>query len=415
MGVFFITICVILLVFSVKYFKKICNPISNYSIIFILAGLLFIKDEYLAETIKEKGFFFLIIGTFIFTGSFLLANLLKKNERRKYTYNLRVVNKLINFIIITSLISIALSLYEILNISGSIKNIIFNSTWVRIQYLNRPNKVLIGIIGNFSNMTTLVLTPLFSIAYINNLKNIKLKLGLVITLRLILSIITMSKDSFLIFFFLLLIAFIENIRKINLEIKFLIKKGIYFVGVIIFLLLIIALQRSYIGTRYESYLEAVFGTVERYLYLPLEAFSKLISSSNDIIITKGRYSFRPIFNMFSYFGFGERISIIQDAVVTKSGNVYTMFGTMYRDFKEMGIIFVSIIYGIFCGSMYSRNNQRKLSKIYINSLVGMVLFFSYYDFKFIQTVYVLTIFYAIILEKILFSKLYFVKTEKRRK
>ena len=115
----------------------------------------------------------MIIGTFIFTGSFLLANLLKKNERRKYTYNLRVVNKLINFIIITSLISIALSLYEILNISGSIKNIIFNSTWVRIQYLNRPNKVLIGIIGNFSNMTTLVLTPLFSIAYINNLKNIR--------------------------------------------------------------------------------------------------------------------------------------------------------------------------------------------------------------------------------------------------
>ena len=409
MGTLFILNCIILSIFSIWYLKKVCNPLSNYSIGFILASIFFIQESYLGNLFKEKGFFFLMIGTLIFIGSFLFILFFKKRIKIRYVYNLKTVNLLINLTIFLSIFLLFLSLYEVLNFSGNIKNILFNSSSIRNQYLSREGNFLISFFGSISNMTILILSCLFPIGYSNKLKNINIKFVLVILLRLFLSIVTMSKESFLIFLIIILVSFTENISKRSLEIRFLIKKGIYFIGVVVILLLVIALQRSYIGIRYSSYTEAVLKTIGKYLYLPLEAFSRLIEITNNLEETKGIYSFRPIFNILSYLGIAERVSIIQNAVALNSANVYTMFGTMYRDFKEVGIILISILYGIFCGSLYSKYNQRKLSKVYINSLVGMVLFFSYYDFKFIQTVYIISIFYAIILEKVLFSKLYVTK------
>ena len=82
---------------------------------------------------------------------------------------------------------------------------------------------------------------------------------------------------------------------------------------------------------------------------------------------------------------------------------------MYRDFGIRGIIFLSLLFGLLLGVLYDRKTQR-FDRVVCNSIIGMIMIFTFYDFKLIQTIYPISILYAWILEKIIRKRLYIYNT-----
>lgn len=404
----FLLICIVFHLFSIAYYKKIFNAVGFFLFMFIASALCTLCNNEIPQSVMDYGFIWISIGVIVFLLSFFIGQSTEGNTtRRKVTvcYNLVTVNLLINICLVSNVICLLLALYEVLPIAGSIQNILLNSTWVRNEYLNRHSNFIIAIVGNWANMTSLVLVCLFPIATNNKLKYIRVRLVAVILVKACVSIVTLSKDALVLYTVLLVVAYIDYFPNIKKEIEFLRKNVKWMLFILIVLFTIVAMQRSYIGTRYDNYFEAVMGTFTGYLSVPVESFSQLISS-NLSQYTQGQLSFRPIANLLSIFGLGDKVDIKQDVINGTDSNVYTMFGTMYRDFGCFGIIFISIMYGLICGLIYRRQHNKKLSQLFVNSMVTMVFAFAYYDFKFIQTIYVASIIYAVILEKILINKLY---------
>lgn len=406
----FILNCSLLFLISFLYYRKIFSAVGFYTIIFILASFCVFITFAGHKEVLYKGYLWITIGSNIFIITFFICqqSLNKKfinKKEKEIVYNLKVVNFLLNICLLILIFSVILSFYEVLPIAKNIKSIFFNSTAVRYQYLAREKKILFSIFGNIFNMTSLFLICLFPIAIENKLKNAKVKLYLSICLRMFSSLLTMSKESLILFLVIFIAAYMDYLSNYKKEIKFLKKNIKYFILIIVIFFTLISIQRSYIGTRYNNYREAIFGTIINYLSIPIISFSELISKK-IIEYSYGALSFRPVINLLSYFGLTARIDIKQNLIEGTSSNVYTMFGTMYRDFGFKGIILISIIYGVLCGLIYKKKSNKKLFYLYVNALTVFVFAFSYYDFKFIQTVYVVSILYAAVLEKILKKKLY---------
>lgn len=397
-----ICICFSMCWLGIKYYKKWLNPLCLFCVPFLIASLSAIfSDKY--ENIIDDAIFWIALGIIGVSLSFLFGQTVKIKKKRKAIYNLEMVDKMSKWCVVFAIMDFLLALYVVLNIAGSVSQLFYNGTYVRFQYLQRKTSLLINVLGWFFaiNYYTLLPTLVLSLKY--KRKNSKIELFIVILLRLLLSIVTMSKESFIVFIVIFVAIMIDTMETKRQEINFYKKYSIWFVGLVFILLFIISIQRSYLDYRYSSYFNAIWGTVEYYFAVPIISFAALLKTNSNFL--HGRITFRAFYNILSYLGVGTKSSIIQDLIDGAAGNVYSIFGCMYRDYGLVGIVLLSIIVGGILGLLYNNNNG-VLSALVINSIIIVTMFYGFYDFKLSQTVYLLVIIYAILFDKWNNKKLY---------
>lgn len=412
--VLFILVSIFLIYISLKFYKKICNPL-----LFCTAGLAFSTvfacyNKQLSDDQMSSAILWITVGMFCLEISFLVAQFLtsgkanfntQRNMLTAKCYNKQFTNKLINICCVLALLSLILNLIEVLKVSHGFLNIFTNSTYVRIMYLQRSSSLFVLLFGNVITINLLMLLCLFPIAIELKCNLVYPKMMFVLGLRAFTSIITMSKQLFLVTCVILISSYLIVLPNKKREITFLKRNMKWFVTIGIALFVVIAYQRNYVGTRYDSYFDSVVGTIYSYVSIPVVSFAVLISQTNPVLLY-GRQCFRPIINILARLGFGSTISIIQEQISENVGNVFTLFGNMFNDFGFIGIIFLSIFFGLLMGSIYKVRTRNKLHVIVINSIINMIMFFGFFDFMLIQTVYILIMVYAVLFEKVLASKLY---------
>lgn len=402
-GIFFVYI-------SIRYYHKICNPILLEIVMVIAAMIAALLSKELSDSDLSYGMIWITIGLAIYNFSFLCAQAItgsrRKGKKNAYEYNLDTVNKLATLCLLLALLNLVMNSYEVLKlVNNDFKSIFTNSTYVRFLYLSRHTSKIKSIFFafiSFNYYTTLCILPT---AVIHKCPHAKSKMVIVILASLISSIITMSKEAFVIVGIIILSAYLLTLSNIRQEVKFIKKNVKWFFLLIALLLIVISFQRGYVGTRYANYVESVIGTIERYLGIPINSFCMLIIRKAPRL-SYGAQCFRPLVNILSYLGVVNRISIIQAAVDIRFGNVYTVFGNMFNDFGYGGIIMLSVLIGLFLGGIYKKETNNRYSSIIINSIVNVTMVFLYYDFILSQTVYLVTMIYAIVFERIIWKWLY---------
>lgn len=407
--VMLMTIMIVLCIcsLSIMYYGHIWNPLSLLVIILTIAELmsLFYQNK---DAISDS-IFWIGIGTLFFSISFLGSQTIKEkyNLNRNYLtlrYNLRTIDSLTSACVILSILLSVWYTYIVLKVAPNFQAIFIHSTYVRNLYLDRSTSPIELLVGTFLSANFYITFCLFPIGIREKRKHIILKLSIVLVLRLYSSIITMSRLSFFIDIVIFVSAFVIQMNDRKEEIGFYKKYGLWFLILGVVLLLVVSFQRNYIGTRYDSYSSAIIDTLKKYFGIPIYSFGVVLNEQN-ISFMGGKLTFRPIINILSYFGIGSRVSIIQ-GTIGDSGNVYTMFGNMFLDYGYTGVILVSILFGLVLGMMYSKFKPFTLSKIVINSFIMMSMFFAFYDFELLQTVYIFIMIYAAIIDKFLSNKLY---------
>ncbi len=397
-------------VFSVAFYRRIWNPILLFVVMFLL-GIVLTIGECSSQDFQDA-LFWIMIGEICLIAAFICAQLVfKRSGPLKLscsdTFNLKIVNILVNLNIIVSILVLLLGIYSVMQVAPNFISIFTNSTFVRELYLRRSGNIIITIISIFLSLNFFVTFCFVPIALQNQVKRIVPKVAVILLIRLFSSIVTMSKGAFIIDVIYFISIYILLLKDKKDEYKFYRKYGSIFGVLIIVLLIIISFQRNYIGQgRYSGYGDAVLGTLREYLSIPIETFGALLNT-DFLVYTKGNLCFRPIINILSYVGVGDHVSIVQDALTSViSSNVYTSFGNMYRDFSYVGIVGLSVLFGFFMGAIFKSNHKNRISRIVADAIVLMTMFFGYYDLEIIQTIYLFVIVYAVIFDRIIATKLY---------
>ena len=405
-----IVLTIMFSIFSVVFYHRIWNPVLLFVVMFILGVILTIGE--CSSKNFQAAIFWIVIGEVFFVSAFISAQVAFKrrgssNLSCPVTFNLKTVNALVNLNIIVSFLALLIGIYSVMQVAPNFMSIFTNSTYVRDLYLKRSGNTMITIAGIFLSLNFFVTFCFVPIALQNRIKRTVSKLIIILLSRLFSSLVTMSKEAFIIDVIYFISVYILLLKDKKAEYRFYRKYGSIFGILIVILLIVISFQRNYIGQgRYSGYGDAVLGTLRTYLSIPIETFGALLNSES-LVYTKGNICFRPIINIFSYIGVGEHVSIIQDVLTNViSSNVYTSFGNMYRDFSYEGIIGLSIFFGFFMGTIYKSNHKNRISRIAADAIVIMTMFFGYYDLKIIQTVYLFVIVYAVFFDKIIAGKLY---------
>ena len=397
-------------VFSVAFYRRIWNPILLFVVMFLL-GIILTIGECNPQDFQDA-LFWIMIGELFLVAAFICAQLVfKRRGSLKHscsvTFNLKTVNILVNMNIIISILALLVGIYSVMQVAPNFMSIFTNSTYVRELYLRRSENIIITIISIFLSLNFFVTFCFVPIALQNQLKRIVPKVAVIFLIRLFSSIVTMSKEAFIIDVIYFISVYILLLKNKKDEYKFYRKYGSAFGILVIVLLVVISFQRNYIGQgRYSGYGDAVLGTLREYISIPIETFGSLLNL-NTVVYTKGNLCFRPIINILSYIGIGDHVSIVQDALTSViSSNVYTSFGNMYRDFSYVGIVGLSVLFGFFMGTIFKPNHKNRISRIVADAIVLMTMFFGYYDLNIIQTIYLFVIVYAVIFDRIIATKLY---------
>lgn len=402
---------IIICLISIQKYKRIINPLLAAIIPLCLACLFTVNNNKLTTEELNTGLKWILIGIILFSLSFSIGlpigiGVNKTIQKRdEIYYSKRTVSILINWLCVLLFVDFLMTFSKVYNIAGSVKAILISSTWVRNQYLHRSGSRFHTIIGLLISMNITVISCLFPKAIQLKCKYIKIKFMYAILMMLINSIVTMSKDSFIVHLIIIVYSFSQFSLNRKVEFEIIKKNAKWVILLFTALLIFIGVQRDYLAYRYNSYLEIVIGTFTGYITIPVISFCLLLKTNQ---FTYGVLCFRPILNILSYLGIGERYSIIQMDVEGGS-NVFSTFGNMYRDFGIRGIIFLSLLFGLLLGVLYDRKTQR-FDRVVCNSIIGMIMIFTFYDFKLIQTIYPISILYAWILEKIIRKRLYIYNT-----
>lgn len=409
-----ILITIILGYISIKYYGKLCNPILVGNFVLSISMVMSIINGKMDDERLSTVLLWITIGMLIFSIAFLSSQELFNGKNYAYKniqYNLEMVNKLATACCIIAVIYMLLAVYQVMQVAPSFESIFTQSTYVRTRYLARSVPKTITIFNVFINLNYYIMIVILPKAVVEKCSFARCKIVFVILLSLFTSIVTMSKDNFIVTCIIIFSAYMQALPDKKKEIQFIRKNAKWILLLFITLLIFIAIQRNYIGTRYNSYTEAVIGTISSYISIPIYSFGALIDNNNHQLFY-GAQCFRPIVNVLSYFGLTNHVSIIQEAV-DGYGNVYTAFGNMYNDFGFIGIPVLSLVIGIALGACY-RKKSEKFSGFLVNSIIIMTVIFLYYDFKLSQTVYLFSMIYAGFFEKCIYKKLYMEIPDEKR-
>ena len=404
--IFYLLIIMPLCFGSIRFFKRIYNPIFNltfFSTISVLLSYTYSEmDNYISTGIIWYG-----VGLLLFSLGFYLANFSKTNNPQHNTYpNLVFINKLTNICCVCEVLSLLLSVYVVYQLCGNLLLVFIDSNAVRALYLERSVPFYLQLLGWLLSCNIYMSIAVFPIAIKNHLKNSKLKFLIVVFLELLGSMFTKSKLAFITAVVVILSLFSVTAENKEIEKRMLLKYGKWLFLLIIVLLLIVVFQRGYVESgRSDSYSDAIISAIGSYMIIPFESFSYLVDIGYNKQ-TMGGLCFRPFINILATFGVGEKTSSVQDVIDGTSGNVYSMFGDFFLDFSYIGIITLSLLFGFLLGKLYKRKVSNNIGNIAINSLINMFMVLAFYDFQFIQTIFLISIIYICVFSKVFKTKIY---------
>ena len=412
----YLLISFVILRLSLAIYHRYWNPLFLFYIMLtfgVLSSVFGIKELKIKDDELENGILWLSIGSFLLSISFLTAQMrrIKVNKKRIVQYKKSALSKLTTVCLIISIAQLCLSYITFIELAdGDITRLFIENASIRADYLTREDgSPIVTSLGVILGVNFRCLLCLFPEAIKQRCRYVVPKLIIILLMELASSVLTMSKEAFLMVCILLISAYSIQLNTKKLEIQFIKKYSIFFAILIVSIILLTSIQRNYTDERYDNYFYAVTGTIYGYIGMPVSAFCALASFPSAYF--GGSQCFRPFYNILSHLGIVERISIIQDPI-RGNVNVYSMFGNMYNDFGFAGIIFLSIIIGILLGLLYYVRQDNRICAVVTNSVILMTMFWGYYDFKLIQTVYPFTIIYVYIIERLLRKKIYLINNEK---
>ncbi|MCW2119414.1 O-antigen polymerase [Flavobacterium sp. 7A] len=244
---------------------------------------------------------------------------------------------------------------------------------------------VLGFIFNFGYAALL----LYIQNYGKSRKSGKTKLIVLIFLNVLLSIVTVSRSSFL---FLTLAIFIVLYFKGKIK-----KKHYYYgIGLLGFLLFLITFLRSIADTELGKE-SSLSNTISIYLFAGMPAFDTISSLYRQGF---GENTFRFFYAVLHSIGFPVEVkpTILEYANVPVLTNVYTVMYGFFRDFGMIGVAAFGSFYGSFFQFFYKfskKNNQ--IAQLLFAYLFSMLLmqFFGEYLFSNLSTFFQMFIFFSI--------------------
>jgi len=403
-AIFLTFVCFVFSVFSVLVLKKIWNPVFLCAFIIGIAVILCFTQEDYNQNDFSNAFFCVTIGVVFLLSSFFAAQGFKQNtgiKKRKKNYNQDALFmiELFCLIICVYLLYKQIKLINSFDVSffRALTDASIRSMLTIRNSLGSSPLLDVFILINFYWSLTIV--PLAVKYKVKHAKKMFLAILVIVVLK---SIISFSKEGLIVPVVLIMTTILSSYRDFE-EVRIFRKYGIYFLLIIISVVAISTIQRGYVTQNfYTSAFTATTGTIFKYITIAIYSLGGLVQNLH--VYRYGRMCFRPFFNLLNYLGLGKFIPTVQASY--GEGNVYTMFGNMYVDFGYLGVIFLSILFGVLMGAIYCPRRELKLGRISANSIVCMVMLFAFYDFQLIETVYILTIIYGFVVDKLLYNKLY---------
>ena len=188
-------------IFSILYYHRLWNPILLCTTMLLL-GIILAFDNCSPKDMEVAMFWILIGETFLLSSFFIMQIFFNKRTTKEevsnITYNLSILKKLISVNIVVSILGLLVNTYSVMQIAPSFRDIFVNSTYVRCLYLQRSSGAFITILGLLLTLNFFVTFIYFPIALQNGIKRTVPKLIFVLAIRLSSSLITMSKQAFLI-------------------------------------------------------------------------------------------------------------------------------------------------------------------------------------------------------------------------
>lgn len=382
---------------------RLIHPISVISVIFLVV---FIFHTSALGDVPENYTTYLVIimGIVFFQISFYIFNTTKKKSVNCYDGLMSMdwikVKKFVFFSFFCFLVSMIMNTVQIMQISHwSISMFISRNTYIREIYLNTHTSFLVSLFGIFISLPVYVGICTYAITISRKIKYKFHYLFMLVWFFMMIyaGIITMSRTITIIYISLFCLSYVSSTNSLSFE-KRTIKKMIPIASIVVIsLLVLIGFQRNYYSSS-DGITSSVIDNVNEYLVVPTEAFRELMANYDSSKYGFGKYSITIFYRV------GVRIGLIDGTVTNQdqpiylsrmgnNTNVYTWFGPMYKDLGIAGVILMSTFFGIVFGLMYSPNIN-SITKVYINSMIVTLVFFSFFAMKTTETIYNIYFVYA---------------------
>lgn len=357
---------------------KLLNPITilctTWMMVFFCHYLIWGNDKNMDIYITTTfAIIFLVIG---FWSSFYQIKDKGTNYYDHIKYNNENLMKLAKLLIFFEVLRLLYFGYIIIYIlsEGNWIRFIFDNTEIRTLYLNRPMSLietLWSFIGSLFGYLGYIILALYCSLH---LKNRWRYFTIITILELLLSIITMSKFSFVVYLLTFIVAYSNQLVSLKAQ-KEIIKKILPILFFVFFLFfLVIGLQRNYAETK-GGLEKGVINGIITYFGGPFEAYSLVFKQ--ELNISKFDHGMIDIGN--------------------SSVNVYTWF-YYFTSATSLGIIFIPFMIGVVSGWCYRPRKNNFFYNV-VDTYICIIFAMSFFDFLLKFTVFPILFLFTAFLNK----------------
>ena len=354
--------------------KKIVNPIVIFAgvwtlVIFLSSLRLYNMIEYSEKILRiiSEGIIAFVLGAFIMM--YGVQKKYKNREKKKYNdfLNIRILNGLI---LISFIMVFLLSIKVVILLKNGT-----NYNEIRRLYYSYGNDSLISnekiytLFDWFTSMVITISTPAIIVGIINKKIN-KVLIFEYCIMIILYTFSTSGRSAFFIIAIELILALLLNKEKLNRKIK---KISRVFLTIILILIIVMTTIRTKGAKNKEV------NSFYAYLSLSLPYFSKLVEYIDDQDIST--YGFATAYGPYliiqkstkiiTGYKFNNAEKLAQ--IITKPQNYWvrifenstdyynayaTMFYNFYLDFRNIGVIGISFLYGMFVEFIYQKTKYQ---------------------------------------------------------
>lgn len=365
---FIIILCIIMLVLSLIIERNVYNPITIFSLLWVIVISFYKINPYALPTAKANTEFSISLGiTCFFVGAFLFGNLCIRNNKIsvvKHSKNQKkIYNDIFNndIVIILQIIAFVILTFTA---SYSIRALLSGTGLWYVRYHLRTQILNTGLFGT---LITYLAEPImfFSIPYsvLNVLQGDPKKVisNLLTVLITLLDLLTNGGRVALLYSLICVICIPAILNSQNPE-KQKTKRESNFQMLLIAIILILIMIYILIDRGSDIIRSTII-----YLYAPIDTFDRYVSifNSDSYDFTKGFLSFqgflRPVFLLLGLADIDiiqnvEKVYNLIDSAIylgtIRFNSSATVFGYFYFDFGLPGIIGGSILFGFICQKAY---------------------------------------------------------------
>jgi oligosaccharide repeat unit polymerase len=380
-----------LLFFSISYItyqinKRVVSPIFLVPFLWGIFLLLFNTIPHSLYPLQFQFLFaiFLWISFFVFGGLLIHFLLERLNEENNKNPSVKILNIYFWIVFFGAPIAIYSLVFQAVTSGPEFFFLTLRSINTGVEESESSFGILVYIF-NFAYVALLLQVQ----NYDSSRKREKTRLFFLVFLNVLLSIVTVSRSSFI---FIMLAIFIL------LYFKGQVRSRHYFIGVAIVMgvMFLVTFLRGIASSELGN--ESSFSdTVAIYLFGGMPAFDTIKQSNESNL---GANTFRFFYAFFNFLGgnFEVKNTILEYTNVPILTNVYTVMYSFFRDFGMLGVAFFGTFYGFFFQGCYKlATKKRKIAQLVFAYLFPMILmqFFGEYLFSNLSTFLQIIIFSSV--------------------